>query len=122
MCYKAQRASGQPDHTPVEGQIHISNQFGSDQRLDTVKEETLCVPAVKNGVAASADVDGDGVFDGYERWYYGDTSQDATSDTDGDGATLLQEFNAGSDPTNPDTDGDGTPDGSDSAPQDRLTS
>ncbi len=68
----------------------------------------------------SEDADSDGVFDGYERWYYGNLTNGAASDTDGDGATLLQEFTAGSDPTDSDTDNDGVADGSDTAPQDRL--
>jgi len=122
MCYKAKRAKDQAKHTKVEGRIHINNQFGLDQQLDTVKELKLCVPAVKNGLTASADLDGDGVFDGYERWYYGNLDQSATSDTDSDGLTLLQEFTKGTDPTISDTDGDGIPDGSDTKPQDRLLS
>src|SRR4030095_10352835 len=59
---------------------------------------------------------------GYERWSYGTRSTGATDDTDGDGATLVQEFQAGTDPTNPDTDGDGIPDGQDTIGQDRLRS
>jgi hypothetical protein len=47
MCYRVRRARGQPNHTRVEGQIHTNNQFGLGQ-LDTVKEEDLCVPALKN--------------------------------------------------------------------------
>jgi hypothetical protein len=119
MCYKAKRADGQPDHTRVEGQIHLRNQFGNDQQLDTVKEVELCVAAVKNG-GVLGDLDGDGIFDAFERWYYGNTTQTATSDTDTDGATLLEVFTAGSDPTDSDTDDDGSPDGSDATPQDRL--
>ena len=60
------------------------------------------------------------MLDGYERWYYGDISQTAASDTDGDGSTLLQEYTAGSDPTDSDTDDDSIPDGTDATPQDRL--
>jgi hypothetical protein len=47
MCYKVKPASGEPKHTRVLGQIHTENQFGA-LRLDTVKEEELCVPAEKN--------------------------------------------------------------------------
>jgi hypothetical protein len=67
-----------------------------------------------------ADPDGDGVFDGYERWHFGSTTPLGTDDADGDGATLAQEFAAGSDPTDTDTDDDGAADGADGAPQDRL--
>jgi hypothetical protein len=239
MCYKAKVPGGDPDVTKVEGQIHVNNQFGTDQELDTIKEDQVCVPATYNvaglegweytvrdslaaeiaaggGIPAdgsrpnstynhplssvfpslsfpptpqgnrgtyeqivdvspvingefifplgqsghiegtiggvtfidpnvtslhplwrdwrfapmlhvgqdlaggNADADADLVFDGYERWYYGNTGQLGTSDTDGDGADLVAEFNAGSDPTDSDTDDDGTLDGADAEPQDRL--
>ncbi len=70
--------------------------------------------------APTGDADGDGVLDGYERWYYGNTAEVAGSDTDGDGATLLTEFTEGSDPLDPDTDDDGIQDGADGEPQNRL--
>jgi hypothetical protein len=67
------------------------------------------------------DTDGDGVVDGFEKWYYaGSLANDATSDTDADGATLATEWARGSDPTVADTDEDTVNDGSDVAPQDRL--
>jgi hypothetical protein len=236
MCYRVTPASGEPSHTPVTGQIHTANQFGAG-RLNTIREDELCVPAAKNpgslrgweatvrnslsalataGIPAdsprpnsryrhplaplfpvlefpptpsgnrgtyeqivdvgpvvngefifplgqsgliegsiagvtsidphvtslhpiwrdwrfvpmlhvaadlaggSVDSDGDGVFDGYERWYFGDLTHAAGDDDDSDGASLLQEFTAGSDPTDSDTDDDGIPDGADGAPQDRL--
>ena len=93
--------------------------------LQPVWRDWRFVPMLHVGqdmASGNADGDGDGVFDGYERWYYGDTSHGASEDTDGDGATLLQEFQAGTDPTNPDTDGDGIPDGQDTIGQDRLRS
>lgn len=119
MCYKAKAADGEPDHTRVEGQIHLTNQFATDLRVDTVKEFELCVPATRNDVTGQ-DLDGDGIFDGYERWYYGNTTSGATSDTDADGLTLLNEFLSGADPTDADTDDDGSNDGADATPQDRL--
>jgi hypothetical protein len=69
-----------------------------------------------------ADSDGDGAFDGYERWYFGNLSRPGTDDGDGDGATLAQEFQAGTDPTSADTDLDGIADGQDGRGQDRLRS
>jgi hypothetical protein len=69
--------------------------------------------------SGNADADGDGVFDGFERWYFGDLTHGAGADDDADGATLLTEFQEGSDPTDPDTDDDGALDGADSEPQDR---
>jgi hypothetical protein len=237
LCYKIQRASGQPAHQRVVGQIHLQNDLGA-QRVDTSREKELCVPAsiggqdvegwevtVRNSLSALAtagipadpprqqsqyrhplaalfpvlafeptpqgnrgtweqiievgptvngefmfplgqsgliqgslsgvtaidpnvdslqpiwrdwrfvpllhvsqdlasvpngEADGDGVLDGYERWYYGTTAEVAGSDTDGDGATLLTEFLAGSDPLDPDTDDDGAQDGADAEPQNRL--
>ena len=59
-------------------------------------------------------------YDGYERWYFGDLSHGAADDSDADGATLLEEFTQGSDPTDSDTDDDGILDGADGTPQDRL--
>ena len=38
-------------------------------------------------------------------------NSDAVLDPDGDGLTNVEEFNAGTDPGNPDTDNDGLPDG-----------
>ncbi|MEI7850862.1 MAG: right-handed parallel beta-helix repeat-containing protein, partial [Kiritimatiellales bacterium] len=58
------------------------------------------------GVVAS-DADGDGLPDSWERFYFGNLSQNATSDPDGDGLTNLQEYQLGTNPNNADTDGDG---------------
>ena len=44
------------------------------------------------------DSDGDGVNDGFEQYYFGTLSNGATTDTDGDGRTLLAEFNSGGNP------------------------
>jgi hypothetical protein len=119
MCYKAKLADGEPEHVAVEGQLHLKNQFAADLEVDTVKQFELCVPAVKNN-ETNQDVDADGILDGFERWYYGNTANDATSDTDSDGSTLLDEFSDGSDPTDNDTDDDAILDGADATPQDRL--
>jgi hypothetical protein len=47
MCYQVRAATGQPKHARVVGVIHTLNQFGAG-RLDTLKEDELCVPAEKN--------------------------------------------------------------------------
>jgi hypothetical protein len=46
------------------------------------------------------DSDGDGMDDDWEMAYFGTLSRDGTGDFDGDGQTDLQEFLAGTDPTN----------------------
>jgi Tol biopolymer transport system component len=47
-----------------------------------------------------ADSDGDGMDDDWEMAYFGTLARDGTGDFDGDGQTDLQEFLAGTDPTN----------------------
>ncbi len=44
------------------------------------------------------DGDGDGINDGYEQYYYGTLANDAASDTDGDGVSLLNEYAVGTNP------------------------
>lgn len=53
-------------------------------------------------VAQLSDVesDGDAMDDDWEMAYFSTLSRDGTGDFDGDGASDLQEFNAGTDPTN----------------------
>ena len=62
-----------------------------------------------------SDADNDGLPDWYENLYPGTLNRsdptDATKDPDNDGLTNLQEFAKGTDPSNPDTDGDGLKDG-----------
>src|SRR6185295_16015551 len=47
-----------------------------------------------------ADTDGDGLDDDWEVAYFGNLSRNGSGDFDGDGQTDLQEFRAGTDPTN----------------------
>lgn len=68
----------------------------------------------------SGDTDGDGLLDGFERFFFASLAPGADTDQDADGLGVLGEFLAGTDPTNSDTDEDGSLDGSDQAPQDRL--
>lgn len=48
----------------------------------------------------AGDSDADGMDDDWEVAYFGDLSHDGTGDTDADGYTDLQEYQAGTDPTN----------------------
>jgi hypothetical protein len=48
----------------------------------------------------SPDTDHDGMDDDWEAAHFGDLSHDGTADGDGDGASDLAEFRAGTDPTN----------------------
>lgn len=80
--------------------------------------------------SAGTDTDGDGLTDVFENQYGnsdhpldptkqdsdGDGVSDADEDFDNDGLTNLEEQTAGTNPTNPDTDFDGIPDGVDSNP------
>lgn len=47
---------------------------------------------------SNVDSDADGLLDGWELKYFGDLTHDGTADTDGDGSTDLQEYQAGNDP------------------------
>jgi hypothetical protein len=62
-------------------------------------------------VSTVEDSDSDGLPDSWEYDYFGNLSQSGTDDPDEDGLTNLEEYQAGTDPTNPDTDGDGLSDG-----------
>ncbi len=64
------------------------------------------------------DPDGSGLPASWEIQYFGKTGIDPNADPDHDGLSNLEEFLAGTDPTNPDTDGDGVPDGQDGFPLD----
>lgn len=57
------------------------------------------------------DIGGDSMPDAWEIEYFGDTSQESEGDYDSDGLKNLGEYQHGTDPTNPDTDYDGIPDG-----------
>jgi len=50
---------------------------------------------------AIVDTDGDGMDDGWEIQYFGTLARDGSSDFDGDGASDLNEFLTGTDPTDP---------------------
>jgi hypothetical protein len=70
----------------------------------------------------TTDSDGDGLPDGWERQHFGNLTQTGADDPDGDGLNNTAEFQAGTNPTVADTDGDGVDDGSDAFPIDPLLS
>jgi hypothetical protein len=75
-----------------------------------LREVSFVVDGVdRNAIAYffSGDSDGDGVNDGFEEYYYGTLSNDASSDTDGDGITLLDEFTDGTNPLYADSSSEG---------------
>jgi hypothetical protein len=57
------------------------------------------------------DTDGDGLPDQWELDFFGDMSESAAGDYDGDGLSNFDEYTSGTRPGDPDTDGDGTADG-----------
>jgi hypothetical protein len=57
------------------------------------------------------DTGSDAMPDDWETEYFGDTNQEPESDYDGDGLNNLEEYQLGTDPTNPYTDSDQMPDG-----------
>jgi hypothetical protein len=71
------------------------------------------VLAPSSGINFELDVDSDedGMPDEWETTYFDDLTHDGTIDTDTDGLSDLQEYQNGTDPTDPDTDDDGMPDG-----------
>jgi YD repeat-containing protein len=57
------------------------------------------------------DADGDGFYDDWEVKQFGDLNQGPGDDHDGDSLSNLDEYERGTDPSNPDTDSDQIPDG-----------
>jgi hypothetical protein len=49
-------------------------------------------------IRAATDSDSDGMDDSWETYFFGDLTHDGSADSDGDGATDLEEFMAGTDP------------------------
>jgi hypothetical protein len=66
------------------------------------------VPTV---LCRDTDSDDDNMLDTWEAEHFGNYSHNGTGDTDEDGLSDLREYQRGTDPNDPDTDGDGMPDG-----------
>lgn len=91
-------------------------------RVTAVRSGTVVIQAINEGTQgitqlrvalAGADSDGDGIPDEVELQLgmNPNNQADAALDVDHDGLTALEEYRAGTDPRNPDTDGDGISDG-----------
>lgn len=100
---------------------HLSNQFlaglplGSGNLADNKAAWNLKNYAGNQFFEVAAppviDIDGDGLPDGWEQSKFGNLNQSASGDPDGDSLSNLGEFTAGTEPNNPDTDGDQLNDG-----------
>jgi hypothetical protein len=68
---------------------------------DPVNWQAAAPTAGRANGSGGGDSDGDGLSDVWELGYFGNLSRDGSGDFDGDGQTDLQEFLAGTEPTNP---------------------
>ena len=50
LCYKVQRAAGEPRHEKVAGELHTTDRFGTVE-IDTRTEKEVCLPAAVSGGA-----------------------------------------------------------------------
>jgi len=86
--------------------LHPSAQSGFTGGLGAyprwyTKESLLGTPArleIDVTLVGDEDKDNDGLPDDWERFYFGDTTQGANDDPDGDGVSNLSEYRAGTDP------------------------
>lgn len=84
------------------------------EAVGTVESITL-----QNGISdcATRDLDGDGLPDEWEFAHFGNLAQGADDDQDGDGATNMEEFRAGTDPANAGSKPPTTPTGGGETPE-----
>lgn len=86
--------------------------IASGVALATTDTASTDVPFwMTTGFEVPLDSDNDGLLDSWEITHFGNLTQGADDDPDGDGSSNLQEQDAGTDPNNPDTDADGLSDG-----------
>lgn len=93
-----EQTQGQPHVDLLTGKFHG---FAYSANLGWISLETTLSALVTSSLSRP-DVDGDGIPDPWEKLHFGNlTTAGATTDTDGDGATDLAEYNAGTDPADP---------------------
>ncbi|HSE16368.1 MAG TPA: Ig-like domain-containing protein [Pyrinomonadaceae bacterium] len=91
------------------GEAATVSSWGPNAIVTTVPASAITGPVIVtvNGIASAgvtytigiADSDGDGLADAWELFYFGNLSQGANGDPDGDGVNNLQEFLQGRNPT-----------------------
>lgn len=91
------------------GTSPVDSDSDNDGWLDGVEVRTNSDPAVQT--STPTDEDGDGLADVWEEMYFGSLSSNPGDDSDSDGANNEEEQRYGSNPTHPDPDHDGIPDG-----------
>ena len=91
----------------------VSNPYASDYSAKAILVRSAAEVSGNNLIVHDADSDSDGLPDIWEKTYASGslTLMNSLTDMDHDGLSDLLEFRAGSNPTLPDTDGDGLTDG-----------
>ncbi|MCC6357049.1 MAG: VCBS repeat-containing protein, partial [Verrucomicrobiae bacterium] len=99
-----------PDGTPITTANMTQPSFGywaldgarqQDPWGVAVRQVSFVVDGADREAVAylfNTDSDADGILDGWEMYHFGSTNRPATDDSDGDGKTLLQEFQLGLSP------------------------
>jgi hypothetical protein len=90
--------------------VNVTLDGRSVTSLEMTDHNPILQGATLELVAGNTDSDNDGLPDPWEIEAFGNLSQNAQGDPDGDGLSNLEEFLGGTDPTLADTDGDGLSD------------
>jgi acyl-homoserine lactone acylase PvdQ len=119
---------GQSGFIPFAGPFVGGTPGPNTATLHPIWADWRHVPMLMSGADLAVnggDTDGNGILDSWECWHFDRVGVAATSrqngpgDPDGDRLSNQEEWLAGSDPNDSDTDDDGVLDGFDAAPQDR---